>query len=933
MKSYDAESSSSSTPTVVFYSDFSINTAQFQLTFMKDMQGILVSGAWVNQKTRFELNDLTDYFEIELPEFLDFEFVLEMVKLKYFTKDSSLSFAATIKNFGKLTLATTKVEKQKKRNYKMDLEFNRTLELAQLPIIGNFCDAGDGFIFEQIGVNYKPSDALVFSFLSKLLIKRHSLNLNIDYAESLKSKPVREANLSPTRTASQPATASPASSRKKIYWLDINKGFSVLYFSKIGASLNKSELTLYLDASFTIAMLRIDFYELYVSASLKKLTDVQFGLNGLMVSMEKPSFSLSGGLYKSPEEEMMYNGALSLRVGSYGFQALGSYGQMPGSNEKTFFAYLMLSLPLGGPDFFFVTGLALGFGVNRSIKLPGIEGVKDFPFVAAAMGTSSKLKADTPPSVALSALSKTIVPDSGQYFLSAGIRFLTYGVLESFALLNIEMGKRLVISMLGLSNASMPPKVTGSPPIVQAELALKMVFDPQQGECMMIAALTDRSFILDPACKLTGGFAIGFWFKGEYSGDFIVTLGGCHHPEFQNVHYPAIAPLGISWIISDQISIKGEAYFALTPTCLMAGVNAQLLFERGNLRAWFCASADFILKWKPFYYRATAQVSIGASYRVSIFGIGKTFKVEIGAGLELWGPEFSGNVRINWFIISFTIGFGAGNKALPAPIQWNEFADSFLPGAKPQPAATVRAANATTAVKLNTVHMAGGLIAEYTDQRGQKAYVLDGFNAAFTVEYKMPCTELHLNGQSLLTDNVQLGIVPMGLADVKMQQQVNVMRKEDQQRVEGFTGTTQLRNVPAALWATKAPQMSDSLIRDMPVGMAVNMSEPCIVRHILPSQGAYDEAVLDERESMTRTAIYTAPIFADGVQYPSDEQTVVQQLQNTIGNHAVRDTLLADTAAEFGTWEQEQLHRLASHPKAVLFAAPELRTIGAMYAS
>lgn len=948
MTSYDAESKLSTDPTVVLYSEFSIEKARFQLTFAKENNAVLVSGAWVNVDHMFKLSDLTDYFEIELPDFLDVEFVIDMVKLKYCAnkETSHLEFDIAIKDFGKLDLSTTKQTNDKQRSYDLNMDFNQKLELKNLPIIGTFCDDGDGFLFKKLGVNYKSGDKPVFSFSSDLIIKHNSSPLNLDYAKSLQSKLStslddaadslvdRESNHSTISSSSfeTPALSEASQntdSKNKIHWIDMNKGFSVLYFSKIGASLEGSQLTLYLDASFTIAMLRIDFYELYVSTSLKNLKDIQFGLSGLMVSMEQPSFSISGGLYKSQADELIYNGALSLQIGSYGFKALGSYGEMPGSGEQTFFAYLMMSLPLGGPPFFYVTGLALGFGVNRSIRLPGIDGVRDFPFVAAAMGTSAKLKSDTPPNIALDALSETIVPDPGQYFLSAGIRFLTFGVLESFALLNIEMGNRLVISMLGLSRASVPPNVKDKSPIMQAELALKMVFDPEQGEFMMVAALTDRSFLLDPACRLTGGFAVGFWFKGTYSGDFIVTLGGCHHPDFQNVHYPVVAPLGLSWVVNDQISIKGEAYFAMTPNCMMAGIRAKLLFESGDLKAWLFVSADFILKWKPFFYRASVQVSVGVSYRVSIWGIGKTFNIEMGAGLELWGPEFSGNVRINWSILSFTIGFGSGQKVPPTRLEWNEFVDSFLPDT--QSASDVsRSTGEATRFKLNTIQVTGGLIDEYKDQQGQKAYVLDGYNAAFAIAYKTPCTDLQLNGKTLLNNEVKIGIVPMELPRIQMKQQVTIINRMDGKSVESFVGMAVLDNVPAALWSTEEPKLSDSLIRGIPVGMTMNIAKST-QHHILPSEnGAYEDTLFHETERLIRQAIYRTPQMIDKMNYPRDEQSIIERFQTTIHDQPVRDAVLAEIAATFGTWDQQHIETLASHPKAVWFAAPELRTIGAM---
>lgn len=915
MNKSDAESANALT--VALHSEFYIKDAQFQVVFLHNETGTTVSGQWVNRSLSFELNDVAAYFGIEFPECLNFELFIETIKLKYATSNSQLDFQAIIRHFGQLKLNTWKKPDQEARDYEFAMVFNQKLEFKQLPIIGQFCDAGDGFHFKELSLHYKTGVEFVFALLSQLVIKQHEINIDIDYVHPLKPKP---------KNALQLLADSPQS-KNKIYWLEINKGLSVLYFSKIGVSLIESRLTFYLDASFTIAILRMDFFELYVSTSLKKLSDIHFGLGGLMVTLQNPAFSLTGGLYKSQEEEMLYNGILGLKINQYSFQAIGSYGELPGSGEKTFFAYLMLGMPMGGPPFFFVNGLALGFGVNRSLKLPDLDGVRIFPLVAAAMGDDSVLKPDTPPKQALGALSKSIIPASGQYFMSAGIRFLTYGVLETFALLNVELGKRIVISLLGLANASIPPKVSGASPIVRAELALKVAFDPGQGEFIISAALTDRSFLFHPSCKLTGGFAIGFWFSGDYAGDFIVTLGGCHHPEFHNVHYPVIQPLGVTWIVNSNISIKGEAYFALTPSCMMAGVSLKLLFELGALKAWLFAAADFILKWKPFFYQARVQVSVGVSYRISIFGIGKTFKIELGAGLSLWGPDFSGKVRVNWYIISFTIGFGANSPDEPKPIEWGEFADSFIPGAVKDRSVKHALSAASHEAQLSSLSVADGLLAQYQTADGRAAYIVDGYRASFLIEHKIPCSNLFFNDQKLWQEPVKFAVVPMGLKNVQMEQHVTIKSLDHKQAPLQLKTAPILRNVPSALWGDGGDPDA-SILKNMPMGMAVSTDNQASIVHILPEHGGYDEAILSARESITRKFTYYAPAFQERKDYPTDPERVLEAVQATIGSNDKREKLLAETAAAFGTWSQAHIRTLESDPKAVLFAVPQLCTTG-----
>ena len=156
------------------------------------------------------------------------------------------------------------------------------------------------------------------------------------------------------------------------------------------------------------------------------------------------------------------------------------------------------------------------------------------------------------------------------------------------------------------------------------------------------------------------------------------TLGG-YHPGFVIPdHYPRVPRLGYNWLVDDQLSIKGEAYCALTASVLMAGLHVQATWNSGNLQAWFNVAVDFIIGWKPFHYDATAHASLGVSYTFQFFGT-QHLSFEVGADLHIWGPDFSGQAHIDLDIISFDISFGGSPSQLPAPISWDSFKQSFLP--------------------------------------------------------------------------------------------------------------------------------------------------------------------------------------------------------------------------------------------------------------
>ena len=235
----------------------------------------------------------------------------------------------------------------------------------------------------------------------------------------------------------------------------------------------------------------------------------------------------------------------------------------------------------------------------------------------------------------------------------------------------------------------------------------------------------------------------------DHKGDFVLTVGG-YHPDFKvPAHYPTVPRLGLNWQVTDQLTIKGDAYFALTASTFMAGGHLQVNWVDGRLRAWLNAGADFIVAWKPYHYDARMYVHVGASYTFEFFGRHQ-ITVDVGAYLHLWGPEFSGTARIDLTIISFTIAFGAAAPP-PPPILWDEFAKSFLPA---------QADVCTVAVK-------SGLIGKAADDR--MLGVLNPKELTLAVATVIPVSEarwrIKTGDGDKLTEigNGQFGIAPMNV--------------------------------------------------------------------------------------------------------------------------------------------------------------------------
>jgi hypothetical protein len=467
-----------------------------------------------------------------------------------------------------------------------------------------------------------------------------------------------------------------------LIWFPIQRRFGPVNCQKVGLKVaatgtraDDPVLGVVFDGNVSLAALDIYLDELSINVHLKKITDVpgyEIDLQGLAVTFNGGGVELSGGLVKTVgvDKQIAYDGEVLIKTAKLTVTAVGSFSSLPDGGGTSLFVFAMLNYPLGGPPFFYVTGLAAGFGYNRTLKIPAESEVQNFPLVAG-LAKPALIGGEHPdPKQALLALQDWVKPARGEYWLAAGVQFTTFEIINTNALLIVQFGKEVTISLLGLSTLKQP--ATGDS-YAYAELGIRVVLMPEVGEFKASAVLAPSSYLMTPEAHLTGGFAFYAWFgSNEHAGDFAFTIGG-YHPAFKvPEHYPQEPRVGINWQVSDKISIVGSAYFAITPATMMAGVAMQLTFTDGNLKAWLKAQTDFILYWKPFYLLATASISIGISYRIDTLFVHTTLSVEISVDLSLWGPPMGGRVHVDWYIISFTISFGP-DPTPPADLKWEDF--------------------------------------------------------------------------------------------------------------------------------------------------------------------------------------------------------------------------------------------------------------------
>jgi len=478
-------------------------------------------------------------------------------------------------------------------------------------------------------------------------------------------------------------------------WWKVEKSFGPVALQKIGISWDNAprDLGLYLSGGLDMAGLKIELDALSITFPLTDMSKTKLGLKGMSLTYQGGPVEISGAFLETdgPNDTKQYDGEAEIKIGSFGIAAIGSYASVEG--HPSLFIFALLDVPLGGPPFFFVTGLAAGFGYNRDLKIPTLDELPKFPLVQGAMAGATggnPFTGGNDPASAIKVLSKYIPPDYGEDWLAVGVRFTSFEVIQSFALVTVAFGTRFEFALLGLSAVTMPPALPPEDdPIGFAELAMEVTFSPDSGILGVSAKLTPESYILAKACHLTGGFAFYIWGKDNpdndpksyHAGDFVITLGGYNSHYKKPAFFPDEPRLGFNWKVSDSFTIKGGMYFALTPSAVMAGGALSAVFQSGPVRAWFEVYADFLLSWKPFYYYIDAGITLGASIKIDILFIHATITIHVGVQLALWGPDFGGKARVDLSIFSFTIHFGSSQPKVQ-PIDWDDFKASFLPPEK-----------------------------------------------------------------------------------------------------------------------------------------------------------------------------------------------------------------------------------------------------------
>jgi hypothetical protein len=402
------------------------------------------------------------------------------------------------------------------------------------------------------------------------------------------------------------------------------------------------KLKLGLDAIFKLGGVTIAPQGLGVAIPLDKLGEPgewEPTLDGLGLAFDQAGITLAGMLART---DTGFVGQATIKAYQFQLGALAAYDKIAPDDVASLAVFGVLRMTLGGPPFFVVTGVAAGFGVNRSFARPRkTEALKDNPLLVTMQGNAP---------LDLAGFRAKLPAKVGAFWLAGGVKFVSYGFILGDALLYILLDDGFELGVLALARM-------GIPELLQINLAIEAGVSFRGEPTLYAKAALYDSWLLHKDCKITGGFALQVWPR---EGDAVVTIGG-YHPAFKRPErYPEVERLGFRWALGDTIVIKGGCYFAMTPREAMGGGRLEVEGRWGPLSAGFYAGVDGLIRWDPFYFDVNIEVGVWGAIDL---WFGK-LRFSLGVGLHIWGPPIGGRAKLDLGVFSIDIPFGD-----PAPIE------------------------------------------------------------------------------------------------------------------------------------------------------------------------------------------------------------------------------------------------------------------------
>lgn len=570
--------------------------------------------------------------------------------------------------------------------------------------------------------------------------------------------------------------------------------------SNIKPSLVKNEVSIVVDANFTIGPFGLQLIGLGLSFPVSEIRNptkfdfskVNYHLDGLALSYETPTIKIGGAFLRDTTgPNIIYNGLLQIKLIKTEIIAIGSYTKIGTTSSLFAFGYLGVNIPLHPA--ITILGLGLGFGLNRNFVMPPIAKISSFPIVKVING-EQKFEGE-----ALKAffqdLNTYITPEDGCYILMGAVKFESFKVIQTTAIIAVTFGNKLNINLLGVSKF----EKKGS---YNIELGFSVLLDVDEGVFMARGEFSNNSYILTPKIKITGGFAFGMWFKNEKAGDFVVSIGG-YHPKFEvPKHYPQSIPrIGVDFNVED-VHFSAKVYFAVTPTCMMAGLDAQLTtkYVSSLLSAdiFIRLVADFLIDFQPFSYDAQASSQIHLYLIVGKGWFSISYSFDLTAQLNIYGPDLGGDGYLS--ISKFNIPFKFGENKKIQYFSNNQFVTTYFPKEDIE--------------KILTYNISNGVINKFKDNKGVEQIAVNPKDFELEITSKIPITSINNDEYSI---RKVIRLVCDGFPELV--NTLNINFNHDNFIIEPI-----LQSQPKAIWTdsqSKPNQLSSQLLDNVCMGVQI----------------------------------------------------------------------------------------------------------------
>jgi hypothetical protein len=900
-------------------------------------KNLLLSASWAENGTdSLQFEDIATAFGWDSMPTIPPELNLTLTgaAFTYNLTTGSLIFGTQSKNYGNAVFVSLPVNGT--QEYFFLLGVDETFSLSNLPLIGNELanieniQVGDF----QIIIGSKVADTTAAAAISALIAtlpsassgssypkmpdtgttgdfvlsaqinfgdQQHALPLMLSMGGSgsgtQPSSTVAAASTTALATTATGGTVTPSTSPDGTTWFTVQKSFGAVTIQRIGAMYQPAQQTLWfeIDASLAMGPMSLTMVGLGIGSSIADFVP-KFSLQGMGIAYTKPPLAIAGSFVNlNPPQGLEFEGSVMIGAESFELEAFGFYGDQKGSPSMFIFGDLAKSF--GGPPAFFVTGAALGFGYNSALRLPSVDQVASFPFIEVLPNSNppNTLTPPESPQDALNVIMTTSPPwvaeQSGALWFAAGITFTSFEIVNSQALVIVEPGTDLTISLIGTSQAQFPQDTgAGGPVYAYLALDLDVVFKPEEGVFTLQAVLSRASFLLDRSCVLTGGFAFYIWFgDNPHSGDFVLTLGGYNPGFLPPSYYPTVPPLGFHWSVDSSITISGNAYLAFTPSVMMMGGELSAVYQSGDLKAWFDAHADIIVQWKPFWFDADIGITIGASYRVDLLFTSFTVSVELGCDLQLWGPPTGGSVYVDWYIISFTVPFGASKSSEPIALIWADV-QAMLPNTGTPEAPNILSLTPTTGFTPSSTKSAGG--------SPPAAWIVRGSQFGFSTSSPIPATTATVGGTYAFKGST-FNVAPLDWTGVSATHEITITDTSSKPKDWSFAFAAKQiqKSLPSSLWGSPpstTPRGDSQLVANQIVGVTLQVNLP----QIGSSAGAVNVELYLEGAplDLPGATLPISELATPSGDIPINTQTTISTIANTNSGIASIDTVATRNA-------------------------------------